>query len=283
MNENNTNVPQLKMLQPKVDIVFKLLFGDKRNIEILIAFLKSVLNLSEDEYEKITLEDTHLKRESEDDKLGIVDVKLTTKTGKIIHIEIQVLEQKDMPERVTYYNAKILFTQLKSGQHNDKLQKTISIAIAADFDIVKDSPKYHHKFQLNDIDSGVKFTDLIEINTLELQKIPEHSDDTEKYNWLKFLKAEEEAEFDMLAEKSPAIKQAVVELKRLSQDEEAQLRYEARVKAIRDERSRMKAAEEKGRMQEKIEIAINALEIGISLENISKLTGLSIQEIEELK
>ena len=104
-----------KILLPKVDVIFKLLFGDKRNIEILIDFLKSILNLSEDEYESITLEDTHLKRETVDDKLGIVDVKLTTKSGKIVHIEMQVLEQDDFPERVTYYNAKMLVTQLKSG------------------------------------------------------------------------------------------------------------------------------------------------------------------------
>ena len=84
------------------------------------------MDLSEDEYESITLEDTHLKRETVDDKLGIVDVRLTTKSGKIVHIEMQILEQDDFPERVTYYNAKMLVTQLKSGK-DYKFQKTIRI------------------------------------------------------------------------------------------------------------------------------------------------------------
>lgn len=53
---------------------------------------------------------SRLKRETIDDKMGIVDVKLTTKSGKIIHIEMQILEQDDMPKRITYYNAKIFFT-----------------------------------------------------------------------------------------------------------------------------------------------------------------------------
>jgi len=261
----------------------KLLFGDKRNIEILKEFLKSILNLQADEYEKVTLEDTHLKRESDDDKLGIVDIKLTTKNGKIIHIEMQILEQEDMPERVTYYNAKMLFTQLKSGQDYDKLQKTISIVIAADFEIIKDSLKYHHKFQLNDIESDVKFTDLIEIDTLELQKIPEQSDNTAIYDWLRFLKAEKEVEFDMLAERNPIIKQAVVELKRLSQDEEAQMLYEARIKAIRDENSRTKTAENKGRVAEKTEIAINLIRMGLLNDQISEATGLTTEKIEILR
>ena len=266
-----------KILLPKVDVIFRLLFGDKRNIEILTDFLKSVLDLADDEYESITLEDTHLKRETVDDKLGIVDVRLTTKSGKIVHIEMQILEQDDFPERVAYYNAKMLVTQLKSG--NDyKFQKTISIVIS-DFEIVENSPKCHHKFQLNDVETGVKFTDVIEINTLELGKIPTQDESKTKYDWLRFLKAEREEEFDMLAEKNPVIKKAVVELKRLSQSEEAQRLYDARQKAIWDENSRLRTAINK----RDAEIIANAIKIGLSNEQISKMTGLSLPEIEKHK
>ena len=267
-----------KILLPKVDVIFKLLFGDERNSEILIDFLKSVLNLADDEYESITLEDTHLKRETVDDKLGIVDVKLKTKNGKIIHIEMQVLEQDDIPERVTYYNAKMLVTQKKSGDKKYHFQKTISIVIA-DFEIVANSPnKYHHKFQLNDIDCGVNFTDIIEINTLELGKVG-HTDNTKKHDWLQFLKAEREEEFDMLAERSPVIKQAVVELKRLSQSEEAQRLYDAREKTLWAEESRLRTAINK----RDAEIIANAIKIGLSSEQISEMTGLSLSEIEKHK
>ena len=274
---NDTNAPLSKILLPKIDVIFKLLFGDKRNDEILIDFLKSVLSISEDEYEAIYIEDTHLKRETLDDKLGVVDVKLTTKNGKIIHIEMQILEQDDMPERVTYYNAKLLVTQIKSGDEYD-FKKTISIVIA-DFEIVGNSPKYHHTFQLNDKEAGIMFTDVMEINTLELQKIPEESDNTAKYDWLRFLKAEKEEEFDMLAERSPAVKKAVVELKRLSQDEEAQRLFEAREMAIRDERSRLRTAYNKGIK----DVAVNFINMGLTNEQISKGTGLPISEIEVLR
>jgi len=275
---NNDIITQRpKILLPKVDVIFKLLFGDKRNSEILIDFLKSVLNISEDEYESITLEDTHLKRETIDDKLGIVDVRLTTKNGKTVHIEMQVLEQDDLPERVTYYNAKMLVTQLKSGDKYD-FKKTISIVIA-DFEIVENSPKYHHTFQLNDKETGVTFTDVMEINTLELKKIPEQSDNTKKYDWLQFLRAEREEEFDMLAQRSPAVKKAVVELKRLSQDEEAQRLYEAREMAIRDENSRLRTAHNKAFR----EVATNAINMGLTNEQILKLTNLPISEIESLR
>ena len=188
MKEKKTIKSPSKILLPKVDVIFKLLFGDKRNNDILTGFLKSVLDLPDDEYENITLEDTQLKRETTDDKLGVVDVRLTTKSGKIVHIEMQILNQDDMPERVTYYNAKMIVTQLKSGNDYDMLVKTISIVIS-DFEIVKNSPKYHHTFQLNDRETGVNFTDIIEIDTLELNKIPEQSDNTTKYGLVKIFES----------------------------------------------------------------------------------------------
>jgi predicted transposase/invertase (TIGR01784 family) len=151
--------------------------------------------------------------------------------------------------------------------------------VITDYDIIKESPKYHHVFQLYDKSSGVQFTDIMEINTLELQKIPEESDSTAKYNWLKFLKAEGEEEFNMIGERRPAIKKAVVELKRLSQDEEAQRLYEAREKAIRDENSRLKTALRK---RDK-EIAQNLIKIGLTNDQISEATKLSAEEIAGMR
>ena len=91
----------------------------------------------------------------------------------------------------------------------------------------------------------------------------------------------------MIAERSPAVKKAVVELKRLSQSEEAQRLYEAREVARRDEHSRMRTSYNKGTldgaMKEKVEIAKNLIKIGLSNEQISTGTGLLIAQIETLR
>jgi len=274
MIENDTIVQRPKILPPKADVIFKLLFGDERNIDILIDFLKSVLDISEDEYENITLTDTHLKREAIDDKLGIVDVKLTTKSGTIIHIEIQVAPETALPERIIYYNAKMLVVQLKSGVDFYKLEKVITIAIA-NFDFVKGSDDYHHIFEWRERTKGIRLTNIVEVNTLELTKIPGVTDNTIKYDWLQFLKSEKEEEFDMLATKSPALKKAVVELKRLSQDEEAQMLYEAREKALKDRNTMIH-----GTLRD---VAINLLNLGDSVDKISIVTKLPESEIEKLR
>jgi len=272
----------IKILPPKSDVVFKMLFGDERNKDILIDFLKAILNLPEDEYEHITITDPHLKRERTKDKLGIVDVKLTSKSGKIIHIEIQVLEQDEIPEIITYYNSKMLTAQLKSGEEFDTLKKTISILIT-DFDIIEDRQKYHYTFELIDKETGVKFTDIIEIHTLELQKIPQETDHTVKYDWLKFLKAESEEALDMIANRSVALNKAVVEIKRLSQNERAQIIYEDRQKAIHDENTRLKSALKKGKVEAKIEMVKEMLLDGEPISKIMKYSKFTEEEIKEFK
>jgi len=45
----------------------------------------------------------------------------------------------------------------------------------------------------------------------------------------------------------------------------------------------MEKGMEKGKKEEKLSMAINCLHFGLSLEDTSKLTGLSIDEIAKLK
>jgi predicted transposase/invertase (TIGR01784 family) len=72
------------LLSPKNDFLFKRIFADPRNKEILADFLKSVLTIPEQEYKKITLVDPHLLRRYKQSKLGILDVRLETYSGHSI-------------------------------------------------------------------------------------------------------------------------------------------------------------------------------------------------------
>ncbi|MDR3234594.1 MAG: Rpn family recombination-promoting nuclease/putative transposase, partial [Planctomycetaceae bacterium] len=72
------------------DFVFKLIFGDRRNADSLAAFLRSVLDLPAEEYGSLAIVGPHLKREGFDDKPGVLDVKMNTKSGEVTDAEIQV-------------------------------------------------------------------------------------------------------------------------------------------------------------------------------------------------
>jgi len=53
-----------------------------------------------------------------------------------------------------------------------------------------------------DPEAEVEFSDILEINTLELRKLPSGTDGTELYDWAKFIAAETE-ELTMIAERNP--------------------------------------------------------------------------------
>jgi predicted transposase/invertase (TIGR01784 family) len=128
------------------------------------------------------------------------------------------------------------------------------------------------------------YTDITEINTVELPKLPEASDGTELWEFMKFLNAETEEEMETLAERTPNIRKTVVTVKKLSADEEMRMYAEAKEKARRDEASRMKHA-----IEEAVEKAVNitiiantALKNGKSVEEAARISGLDVEKVRKL-
>ena len=273
-----------QLLPVKLDLVFKLIFGDQRNTDILASFLKSVLDIPEEEYGRVTVIDPHVKAEHLDDKYGILDVKIHTKSGNVVHIEIQVDPVREMGERVVYYQSKLVTEQIAGGQDYAVIRKAVSIIIA-DYALLPGSGRYHHQFRYRTRD-GVEFTDLVEINTLELSKLPREADRTELWNWMRFIGSNDEEELKMLATKSPELKKAVGVLKELSADERMRMLAESREKARRDEASRVNWARDEGRAEGekrgRIEVARKLLKLERPIDEIAEATGLARNEIESL-
>ncbi|MEH7560693.1 Rpn family recombination-promoting nuclease/putative transposase, partial [Priestia megaterium] len=106
--------------------------------------------------------------------------------------------------------------------------------------------------------------------------------------WLLLLEASEDEEITQVLEEiamqeDHVLKKAIDEWERVSQDPEVLLAYEARRKALLDEKSALKRAERKGKEEAIKLMAIGMIQEGIASNIISKLTGLSIEEIEKLR
>ena len=137
------------IMSAKNDFVFKLLFGDEKNKDLLIAFLNAVLGKPQDELEDIELINTELLREFAEDRKGILDVRAKTKNGEQIDIEIQVLYTDYMAERTLFYWSKMYNGQIKSGDTYDKLKKCITINIV-DFECLPIN-KVHSSFHITGV------------------------------------------------------------------------------------------------------------------------------------
>jgi predicted transposase/invertase (TIGR01784 family) len=270
-----------ELLSLKNDAVFKLTFGAADNISLLTAFLKSVLDLPAAEYDHLVLVDPHLQREFPDDKMGILDVKIHTTTGKVIDVEIQVESQTDMWERILFYTARLTTEQLRSGLDYKLVKKAISIVIL-DWNLTEKQSHYHHRFRLHDEKNNYRFPDLFEINTLELPKLPVEPDGTEIYNWLRLFTATTREELEMVAKTSPEIAKTASVIMELSEDERTRMLAESQEKYRRDEFSRRKKAYLDGRQEERLALVGNMFRLKMSPEAIAETTGLSLEEVKAL-
>ena len=129
----------------KIDPIFKMIFGDPENKTALIGLLSEIIDIPEEEYSNTEIIDPNLRIKS-----GILDIKLTTKNGQKINIELQVRKASDLKQRILFYASKMIYEQLKEGQKYDKTRKIVSIMICTDHNLIEDSREYYNKYFLSD-------------------------------------------------------------------------------------------------------------------------------------
>jgi predicted transposase/invertase (TIGR01784 family) len=109
--------------------------------------------------------------------------------------------------------------------------------------------------------------------------------------WMMFLEATNKEGLEMLAEKNEKIKKACSILEVISKDDIKRAAYEAREAELHDQMTRLKSAREEG-IREGIregikeatrENAKSFLIMGLEVGVVSKGTGLTIEEVEEIK
>jgi predicted transposase/invertase (TIGR01784 family) len=277
---------ELKPLSPINDFVFKKVFGE--NLAVLEDFLKAVLDLPAEEYQGLTVVDPSLDREYLEDKLGVLDVKVNTRSGQVIDVEVQVKAQRSIWKRLNFYTSKMVVEQVKSGYQYDRINRVISILIA-DFVMIRENGAYHNRFRLYDEKTGARFPDSVEINVLELPKMKE-ADGTHLGDWMRFFRARSAEEFMTVAENNPAIEKAWGVIKVLSGDERARALADLREKARMDLASYLSDARYEGRqegLQEGLQkglfaVACNLLRKKTPCEDIAETTGLSLEEVKRL-
>lgn len=272
---------KLNLMNPKIDFVFKSIFGNEKHPDILISFLNAVLKLENDKkIVKVEIENPNIEKEDIEDKYSILDVKATANDNTKLDIEIQIRDNNDMIPRTIYYLSKLIEGQMKEGDNYNQILKSVTINIL-DFNLLKKNKKIHNVFLFREKETGEILTDLAEIHFLEMPKLRNETKldvDDLLNDWLLFIENPESEEIKMLTKRVKEIDEAQRVLERLSLDRNAIAIYEKRQKALKDKMSALSNAKAEGIK----EIAINMIGLGLSYEIISKSTGLGISEIESL-
>ena len=287
VERNNDNFIML----PTVDFCFKSLMN---NPKVRKGFIAALLKKDPESIRETVLLPTMLRQEYPDDKLGVLDVRVLLEDKTQIDMEMQVAYFACWDARVLFYLSKIFADQLKRGEPYENLKKCIHVSILDFIHFEKDTECYR-TICFCDKKTGKKYTDLMEIQILELKKLPadiRSGDDLIK--WMKFFGGKSRKEFAAMAKTDSFIEEAYKELEKLSADERAKLEYEARERAIRDYNSQMRSAlrmgEQKGmergirqgEREERRRIIENQLKKGRSMEETAELLGLNLSEVREL-
>ena len=107
-----------KILSPKIDVVFRMLFGEQKHERITKKLIEDVI---EEKVEKIELEQTpYLWGNQADDKLGIIDVRATINDKNPIDIEMQILNNHDIEKRILFYWSKLYLKQIERAKNDLK-------------------------------------------------------------------------------------------------------------------------------------------------------------------
>lgn len=233
------------IVKAKLDIIFKKIFSDTENTDLLQALLSSLLDIPKDSIHNIVIENSEVLPLNINEKFVRIDLHIQV-DDRLVDVEMQINNEPGYRERALYYWSRLYGSDLHESERYDKIRQCISISIM-NFNLFK-CPEYHSSFKLREDSRGELLTDKCVLHFFELKKINKKiNKDNPMELWLQLINAETEEELDMLNNtQNREIQKAVMVIKKLSADEK--LREEARLreKAMRDEANAILGSREEG-------------------------------------
>ena len=297
------------LLDIQSDYIFKRVFGVEKNKKLLISLINSILK-GNPTVTDLEIRNTEISKIVKNNLTIYLDIKAEINPQEFVNIEIQVRNTGEIMERAVQYLAEILTLNCRkltekekeAGQRQTyKYPKVIGIWIMGENvtdrkDAVNEAcvafpPTERDKYQI--------ITDKLRIFFVELQKF--HPKLIDRKNmldvWMAFLKNPLNDDIQDV----PEVKEALDTLKEISADkDEREIYYlrqhtefgyiseknvavqkaKAEGEQLGAERERKKAEKEK--KAEKIESAKTALSMGLPVDQVAKITGLSKEDVEKL-
>ena len=277
----------------RFDWAIKRLLRNKANFDILEGFLSELLR---QDFKIKQILESEGNKETKDDKFNRVDILVENKERELAIVEIQNTREADYFQRMLYGTSKVILEHITEGQPYSQVKKVYSVNVVY-FDLGQgEDYVYHGKTTFR----GIHMDDELELSDKqkELFKKPSVKDlypeyyviKTNRFNeiakdtldeWIYFLKkAEIKEEFTAKGLKSASQKLDVMKLNTADRKEYDRYIEEQRSDASFVETVKLEITTAIKSREE--EIAETALSEGLAVALVSKLTGLSIQEIQAI-
>ena len=290
----------MRFISPKIDYVFKKVFGSEESTDILISFLNAVIYDGEKTIQSLTIINPYNAGKVLTLKDTYLDVKAVLADGKIVVIEMQVSSMTSFSKRVLYNVAKGYANQLKISDHYIRLKPVIAVTIT-DFILFEEHERIINQFVFKDkIDNSEFLDEELLLVFIELPKLKKELSELESLadKWIYFLK--EASSFDDIPPCLGEVSEIELALNLANQagmsPEELEV-AQNRAMTLQDERGKITFAKEEGKQEgrqegkqegrkdEAIALIIRLLkkrfgEINSAL--ISQIESLTIEELENL-
>lgn len=155
------------------DLVFRTVLGrDTPECKrALIAVLNLILDRQTDPIVDLEYKNPFHLNEYMVGKQTVMDIKVSTSSGEIINVEMQVEKLKSHANRSLLYTGQISEESLESGEDYDKIKKVAHISIVSGR-MKAGSDKYHGIYRYLEVSDKVELSDLVELHYLKLNKLP---------------------------------------------------------------------------------------------------------------
>ena len=302
-----------KYINPYTDFGFKKLFGAPLNKDLLISFLNSLFKGRE-----VVRDLTYLNGENlgngYGDRRAIFDVYCENEQGETFIVEMQKAEQQFFKDRSIFYSTFAIQNQGKKGIWDFNLKGVYTVGILdfvfPDHEYPKDSLR--HEVKLVDVDDKHVFYDKLTFLYLEMPKFSKKEDELKTMydKWLFVLHS-----LSRLMKRPAALQERI--FTRLFEQAEIALYtpeerqdYEDSLKVYRDMKNVLDTAElkgmkkgmkkglekglekgrkeglkkgiEQGSFEERRKNARAMKDLGLPLETIAKVTGMTADDIEKI-
>lgn len=275
-----------KIVMLKLDIIFKRVFGNEKNTEIIAGFISDMLDIPREKITKVVIKNVELPPEEIDQKFSRLDLNLYV-DGRKINIEMQINKESAYKERTLFYWAKLYSDDLDSGEDYSALSQTICVNII-NFNLF-DCENYHSHFMLKEKERDEVMTDKLAIHFFELKKVGKYKRNKRMEDWLTLINAETEGDLMALQQNTsiPEIQKTIVILREMSADEKIREEARRREKRLHDEATALNHArkegiaegiaegEARGREAERASIAETMRKNGFTEEQIKLALGES--------
>lgn len=277
-----------RYINPMIDVGFKLIFGQEKHKRLIKGLLENVFDLEINELSFTSIE--HIG-ESPEERNAYFDLQCHSEDIGDFIVEVQVKEQKYFADRALFYSTIPIKSQAPKGTWDYHLKPVYFLGLL-NFDLPSQSKKeegwVHHYSLRNDETNGL-LTESIRYIFMEVGPFNKKEEECISFqdrflyymkNLPTFVHKPDTHGDDYFEELLDAAEYAGLTKEMASW-------YDERLKNMRDNENVMAFAREKaineGRAENSREIAAKLLTMGMSVEDIAKVTGLSKEEIDSLK